>query len=115
MIDEEIKKAYSKVTKQYETKMKGRKMMKRGLATFLTGIMTVTLVAAGLTGCGSSTADKRSEKVRLMVWSPSEDQSKDSGEWLQTMCNTFAKEHPEWDITFVYGVADEVQTCALPI
>ena len=82
-------------------------MMKRGLATFLTGIMTVTLVAAGLTGCGSSTADKRSEKVRLMVWSPSEDQSKDSGEWLQTMCNTFAKEHPEWDITFVYGVADE--------
>ena len=23
------------------------------------------------------------------------------------MCNTFAKEHPEWDITFVYGVADE--------
>ena len=82
-------------------------MMKRGLATFLTGIMTVTLVAAGLTGCGSSTAGKRSEKVRLMVWSPSEDQSKDSGEWLQTMCNTFAKEHPEWDITFVYGVADE--------
>ena len=69
-------------------------MMKRGLATFLTGIMTVTLVAAGLTGCGSSTAGKRSEKVRLMVWSPSEDQSKDSGEWLQTMCNTFAKEHP---------------------
>ena len=82
-------------------------MMKRGLATFLTGIMTVTLVAAGLTGCGSSTSDKRSEKIRLMVWSPSEDQSKDSGEWLQTMCNTFAKEHPEWDITFVYGVADE--------
>ena len=82
-------------------------MMKRGLATFLTGIMTVTLVAAGLTGCGSSTAGKRSEKVRLMVWSPSEDQSKDSGEWLQTMCNTFAKEHPEWDITFVYAVADE--------
>ena len=81
--------------------------MKRGLATFLTGIMTVTLVAAALTGCGSRTADKRSEKVRLMVWSPSEDQSKDSGEWLQTMCNNFAKEHPEWDITFVYGVADE--------
>ena len=87
--------------------MKGRKTMKRGIATFLTGIMTVTLVAAGLTGCGSSTAGKRSEKVRLMVWSPSEDQSKDSGEWLQTMCNNFAKEHPEWDITFVYGVADE--------
>ncbi len=47
------------------------------------------------------------EKVRLMVWSPSEDQSKDSGEWLQTSCEAFAEEHPEWDITFVYGVADE--------
>lgn len=82
-------------------------MMKRGLAAFLTGIMTVTLMAAGLTGCGSNTADKETEKVRLMVWSPSEDQSKDSGEWLQTMCNNFAKEHPEWNITFVYGVADE--------
>ena len=58
-------------------------MMKRGLAAFLTGIMTVTLMAAGLTGCGSNTADKETEKVRLMVWSPSEDQSKDSGEWLQ--------------------------------
>lgn len=42
-----------------------------------------------------------------MVWSPSEDQSKDSGEWLQTCCNNFAAQHPEWDITFVYGVADE--------
>ncbi len=37
-------------------------MMKRGLAAFLTGIMTVTLVAAGLTGCGSSTADKEVRK-----------------------------------------------------
>ena len=47
------------------------------------------------------------EKVRLMVWSPSEDQSKESGEWLQSTCEKFAEEHPEWDITFVYGVADE--------
>ena len=42
-----------------------------------------------------------------MVWSPSEDQSKESGEWLQTMCESFAEENPQWDITFVYGVADE--------
>lgn len=41
-----------------------------------------------------------------MVWSPSEDQSKDSEEWLQNTCEDFAKLHPEWDITFVYGVAD---------
>ncbi len=42
-----------------------------------------------------------------MVWSPSEDQSQDSGEWLQTMCESFAEENSQWDITFVYGVADE--------
>ena len=84
----------------------GRKRMRRGLAVFLAGIMTASL-AVGLTGCGSSKVAKGSEKVRLMVWSPSEDQSKDSGQWLQTMCSNFAKDHPEWDITFVYGVADE--------
>lgn len=82
-------------------------MMRRGLAVFLTGIMTLGLTAAGLTGCGSDTGEEGTEKIRLMVWSPSEDQSKDSGEWLQTVCEQFAEEHPEWDITFVYGVADE--------
>lgn len=108
MIDEKTIKTYIGFNETIRKKwMKGRNMMKRGLAAFLTGIMTVTLMAAGLTGCGSNTADKETEKVRLMVWSPSEDQSKDSGEWLQTMCNNFAKEHPEWNITFVYGVADE--------
>lgn len=61
-----------------------------------------------LTGCGSTgNAQQTAEKVRLMVWSPSEDQSQASGQWLQTCCERFAKMHPEWDITFVYGVADE--------
>lgn len=79
-------------------------MMKRGLALLLTAGLL-----AGLTGCAASGEDASdgAEKVRLMVWSPSYDQSKDSGEWLQTMCERFADEHPEWDITFVYGVADE--------
>ena len=76
------------------------------LKRFLAGFMALTL-GAGLTGCGSSKSATGAEKVRLMVWSPSEDQSKESGEWLQTMCKKFASEHPEWDITFVYGVADE--------
>lgn len=62
----------------------------------------------GATGCSAAgSSGGGGEKVRLMVWSPSEDQSKDSGEWLQTCCNNFAAQHPEWDITFVYGVADE--------
>ena len=79
-------------------------MMKRGLALLLTAGLL-----AGLTGCAASGDDASdgAEKVRLMVWSPSNDQSKASGEWLQPMCERFADEHSEWDITFVYGVADE--------
>lgn len=81
-------------------------MRKRAVSLLLAGVMTLGLAAGGLTGCGSSGNDG-AEKVRLMVWSPSEDQSKDSGEWLQTCCEAFADAHPEWDITFVYGVMDE--------
>lgn len=81
-------------------------MKRKGAAKLLAGILAAGMAVSGLSGCGKQTADG-SEKVRLMVWSPSEDQSKDSGAWLQTMCDQFAKEHPEWDITFVYGVADE--------
>lgn len=72
--------------------------------------MAGVLAASVFAGCqkpSSNGQGEEREKVRLMVWSPSEDQSKDSGEWLQTSCEKFAKEHPEWDITFVYGVADE--------
>lgn len=81
-------------------------MRKRAVSLLLAGVMTLGLAAGGLTGCGSSGNDG-AEKVRLMVWSHSEDQSKDSGEWLQTCCEAFADAHPEWDITFVYGVMDE--------
>lgn len=80
--------------------------MKRGLALLLAG----SLACAPAVGCGTARDQGTSqgqEEVRLMVWSPSEDQSKDSGEWLQKSCDAFAKQHPEWDITFVYGVADE--------
>lgn len=38
------------------------------------------LLLAGLTGCGIASGGGGQEKVRLMVWSPSEDQSKDSGQ-----------------------------------
>ncbi len=68
--------------------------------------MTAVLAVTGFAGCAGGT-DGEKESVRLMVWSPSEDQSKDSEEWLQNTCEDFAKLHPEWDITFVYGVADE--------
>ena len=70
-------------------------------------MLAAVLAAMSLSGCGGAAANGGKEKVRLMVWSRSEDQTKDSGEWLQTNCEAFAEEHPQWDITFVYGVADE--------
>lgn len=74
----------------------------------MTALMTAGLAVTGLTGCGDKGGGR--ESVRLMVWSPQGDQSKDAGEWLQTCCNAFAEEHPEYDITFVYGVADEASS-----
>lgn len=74
--------------------------MKKRIALLMAGILAASVFG----GCQSSGGK---EEVRLMVWSPSNDQSKDSGEWLQTCCENFAEMHPEWDITFVYGVADE--------
>ena len=83
-------------------------MKKRAVSALTAVVMVASLAVTGLPGCGSSDSDK--ESVRLMVWSPQGDQSKDKGEWLQTCCNAFAEEHPEWDITFVYGVADEASS-----
>ena len=42
----------------------------------------------------------------ITVWAPSEDQS-DENPWLQTQCEAFAAEHPNWTITFNYGVCAE--------
>ena len=82
--------------------------MKRELGLTLTLAAAAVMTAGMLGGCGKASLGQGGrEEVRLMVWSPSEDQSKDSGQWLQTSCEQFAKLHPEWDITFVYGVADE--------
>lgn len=85
--------------------------MKRKTVTAMTAALTIAL-AAGLGGCSSAEADGQGENVRLMVWSPSADQSKDSGEWLQKACSNFAQLHPEWNITFVYGVADEASAAS---
>ncbi|HJA12507.1 MAG TPA: extracellular solute-binding protein [Candidatus Mediterraneibacter merdipullorum] len=83
-------------------------MRRRAVALLMAALMTAGLAATGLTGCGDEGGGR--ESVRLMVWSPQGDQSKDAGEWLQTCCNAFAEEHPEYDITFVYGVADEASS-----
>ncbi len=80
--------------------------MKKKLALMTAAVMGLTL-AGGFTGPAQTVLAEEAEHIRLMVWAPSEDQSKDSGEWLQTCCEAFAQQHPEYDIDFVYGVADE--------
>ncbi len=104
-----------------------RNMRKKGSAPRLVSrrdflrLAAATAGAAAVGGTMSGCSDGASENVRLMVWSPSLDQAKDNGEWLQTCCNRFAELHPwlqtccnrfaelhpEWDITYVYGVVDE--------
>ena len=75
---------------------------------YLKALSAVLLLLVIFTGCSAAGGQvEGNEKVRLMVWSPTEDQSRDSGEWLQTCCESFADMHPEWDIEFVYGIADE--------
>ena len=83
-------------------------MRRRAVSALTAAVLVTSLAVTGLTGCGSGNDGK--ESVRLMVWSPQGDQSVDQGQWLQTCCNAFAEEHPEWDITFVYGVADEASS-----
>lgn len=45
--------------------------------------------------------------AKLLVWSPAEDQSEENGNWLPTMCEKFAAEHPNWDLTFEFGICPE--------
>ena len=95
--------------------------VKRFAAVALAGAMGMSMLA----GCGDSGKDESTTaaksdaseateateaaseeeaiKTTLTVWGPAEDQSPDYGEWLQTTCEAFKKEHPNWDITFEYG------------
>ena len=79
-------------------------------------LMLTTMCGSLLTGCGSgkdsaSTGNdsKTEEKITatIKVWGPAEDQAEENGKWLQTMCEKFNSEHPEWDLTFDYGVCAE--------
>lgn len=52
-------------------------------------------------------AEEEAITATITVWGPSEDQSADAGNWLPTMCEQFAAQHPSWDLTFEYGVCAE--------
>ncbi len=95
---------------------------KKVAALFLVGAMCI----ASVVGCSddSSTSDsteatdaettteeadatEEAITATITVWGPTEDQSSDYGEWLQTQCEAFNEEHPTWDLTFEYGVCSE--------
>lgn len=81
--------------------------LKKLLALGLAAVMSLSILA----GCSSKeetpTGGDEKVAVTVTVWGPQEDQSEDNGKWLQTQCEAFAAAHPEWDITFVYGVCSE--------
>lgn len=81
--------------------------MKKFITVFLSCIMIISM----MTSCSvSNTSDNNTDtkKVTLKVWGPQEDQSSEGNEgWLNKMCDQFNKEHPEWDITFEFGVCSE--------
>lgn len=103
---------------------------KKILSLMLAGIMAASLTAcskpadnktsspakSGSTAASTtSTASKTSSapaaeeavEATITVWSPQEDQAEESGNWLGNMCNKFAEAHPEWKLTFKYGVCPE--------
>ncbi|MBO4279673.1 MAG: extracellular solute-binding protein [Spirochaetales bacterium] len=81
--------------------------LKRLLALGLAAVMSLSILA----GCSgsSSTPEPRDEKITatVTVWGPQEDQSEENGKWLQTQCEAFAAAHPDWTLTFNYGVCSE--------
>ena len=91
--------------------MKAKKLLALGIAA----IMSVALLAGcGSSGGGSSekpaeepAAEGETKAVSLTVWSPSEDQSADNGNWLDKELKAFQEAHPEWEITFKTGVSSE--------
>ena len=95
-------------------------MSKKIFALLLALVMVMGLVACGATTepttAPTEAATPATEPVAteaqpmdvtLKVWAPSEDQNPELGQWLITMCDQFNELHPEWNITFEYGVCTE--------
>ena len=98
--------------------MKTKKLLSLLLATIMSVGMLVSCAPANdaenpssgtKEDTSQSSGDTTDETIKttLTVWGPAEDQSEEQGKWLQTMCEQFNTENPQWDITFKYGVASE--------
>ena len=95
-------------------------MKRKVLSVMLCAAMVVSMTACGGSDAKENTAsanasvseteqgeateqDAQEEEpitCTLTVWSPSEDQDPEYGQWLNTMCDQFNELHPNWDITF---------------
>ena len=82
-------------------------------------LLSASIAATCMLGCGASSqqADSKAAaggsdggKITLKVWAPQEDQ-KPSDKYpngiVPYLCDKFKEAHPEWDITFDYGVMSE--------
>ena len=67
-------------------------------------MLLACLMVLGLAACGGSA---KTETITLTVWGPQADQGENGDGWLQAQCEAFDEAHPEWDITFEYGVCSE--------
>lgn len=94
-------------------------MKKKALAILMATAMTASLAACGNNKSGNdakagsdgaseesteASTEEESWSGKMLVWSPQEDQ--DTG-WLDEQCQAFNEAHPNWDITFEYGVCPE--------
>ncbi len=107
-----------------EGNMRKNSVLKLGLATVLGTSMLVGCASGNTSAPASTEANSQESKTEsaagasesgaaekvsatITVWTPQEDQSVDSGNWLDVQLEAFKAAHPEWDITFVTGVCSE--------
>ena len=77
-------------------------------------VMAATMCGSLFVGCGNAKKDDTAageEKITATdegIGDCAErNQADENGKWLQTMCDQFNSEHPDWDLTFEYGVCSE--------
>ena len=78
--------------------------MKKIIAMLLAAMMVIGMFAA----CqpAPEAGSEGPEKITLTVWGPSEDQA-EGNNYLKAICDKFAAAHPEYDITWNFGVCSE--------
>ena len=96
--------------------MASKKFFMAGLSALLSLSMLAGCSGGGSSSGGSGSSDKpaepaepaaSSEVITLTVWTPSEDQSEENGNWLKKELDAFKAAHPEWNLEFKTGVSSE--------